>query len=486
MNSPQPVNEETLAPVDPPPEDINSIGSREKSFPLALFLVGATFLILLMVATAFWIKTTAPFATTKKEDYPSKNVVAEPAAAAPKLEIADTATPINAVGASVNASVSAPSSTTTQSTVRPVIVPAPQVLPAGNGPCPVTAMIDKATQRQVTDARGMPMSVDCNGNRTNATAAADARKQGPNAAQSSDVAPAAPVDRYGGEALLSRQFVVKTDSRLPVLGMPQLPAPPVGASEVLKQLQALQGGQAVLSSTPTPNPLGNLTSASKPAGPPNTQGNPREMLATDKTERAFAAKAIDENLVIPKGTQIDCGLTTRAVTEISGFASCQVTRDVYSANGRVLLIERMSVVDGEYAAQSQAGQKYIHVLWTRVRKPGGATIDIASPATDGLGGAGIPAFVDNRWMERLGGAYLLSFIKDAIAYKTATDAQTGQSAAASVAYQNTIRASESMAEQVLATTIGIKPILYANQGDRVAIYVARDLDFSKIYEVRAK
>ena len=43
-----------------------------------------------------------------------------------------------------------------------------------------------------------------------------------------------------------------------------------------------------------------------------------------------------------------------------------------------------------------------------------------------------------------------------------------------------------MAEQVLATTLGIKPILYANQGDRVAIYVARDLDFSKIYEVRAK
>jgi type IV secretion system protein VirB10 len=229
-----------------------------------------------------------------------------------------------------------------------------------------------------------------------------------------------------------------------------------------------------------------LPTQARSNGVPNTQGNPRDMLNTEKTERAFAVKAIDESLVIPKGTQIDCGLTTRAITEISGFASCQVTRDVYSANGRVLLIERMSVVDGEYAAQSQAGQRYIHVLWTRVRKPGGTTIDIASPATDGLGGAGIPAIVDNRWMERIGGAYLLSFIKDAIAYKTATDSSTGDSVAASVAYQNTISTSQSMAEKVLSNTIGIKPLLYANQGDRVAIYVARDVDFSQIYAIRNK
>ena len=81
---------------------------------------------------------------------------------------------------------------------------------------------------------------------------------------------------------------------------------------------------------------------------------------------------------------------------------------------------------------------------------------------------------------------MLSFIKDAIAYKTAVDAQSGQSAVGAIAYQNTIRTSEAMAEKVLSNTIGIKPILYANQGDRVAIYVARDLDFSKIYDVRAK
>jgi type IV secretion system protein VirB10 len=31
--------------------------------------------------------------------------------------------------------------------------------------------------------------------------------------------------------------------------------------------------------------------------------------------------------------------------------------------------------------------------------------------------------------------------------------------------------------------MNIKPVVYAHQGERIAIYVARDLDFSGIYQV---
>jgi type IV secretion system protein VirB10 len=469
MNAPQSTAEhlEGLT-IEPPPEDINSIGVREKKFPYFLFVAGAVFLLFLMAISAYWIKSTAPFSTTQKEEYPVKKV-AEPTATAPKLEIAEN-----------TASVQTNTTSITPIPTVPAPTPSKTPRPAGDGPCPVTAVLDKATQRPVTDARGVPVTVDCRGVFSTTKSTLDSSKPTNTSALSNDAVVAA-TDRYHGEAILSRQQQPKTDARV-VQAMPQLPAPPVGASEVLKQLQMLQTGQAQAGG-PAVNPLPSTAPGGRN---PTTSGISRDAVSGDKTDRAFAVKALNENLVIPKGTQIDCGLTTRAITEASGFASCQVTRDVYSANGRVLLIERMSVVDGEYAAQSQAGQRYIHVLWTRLRKPGGTTIDIASPATDGLGGAGIPAFVDNRWLERLGGAYLLSFIKDVIAYKTAVDSQTGQSAAAGVSYQNTTKASESMSEKVLANTIGIKPLLYANQGDRVAIYVARDLDFSKIYDVRAK
>lgn len=478
-----PAQSPRAVPLEPPPEDINAIGVREKSFPIWLAIALAALVVVLLLGAALWIKTSLPFVTTRKEEYPSAKVAAEePVRSAPKIDI----TPKDA-GPDLRREAAG----------TPRIVPSPSAAGGLETACPLTTVLDKTTQKPVADARGVPLLVDCHGiyKPQAAPEPGSVVARSPVLTETSTVAPppaaaATPIvtpDRYAGEALLARQQVPKADSRVTPGGGPQLPSPPVGAADVLRQLELLRTPPA-----PAPQPLQVLPSPLAPAaapkavGAPNTQGRPSEMLVSDKTDRTFAAKAIDENLVIPKGTQVDCGLTTRAVTEISGYASCQVVRDVYSANGRVLLVERMSTVEGEYAAQSQAGQKYIHVLWTRLRKPGGVTIDIASPATDGLGGAGIPAFVDNRWSERLAGAYMLSFIKDAIAYKTAVDAQGGQGAVGAVAYQNSIRTSESMAEQVLATTIGIKPILYANQGDRVAIYVARDLDFSRIYDVRLK
>jgi type IV secretory pathway VirB10-like protein len=491
--------------IDAPLVDINAIGAREARFPWWIFVAGAALLMAALAALTFFVDRALPLATIKKEDLPTTSATPDPGAAAPRLEIASPADG-QAEGSK------------TQPQAGPQVPPVPNAPPPAipgkapttgiaTSPCPVRPIYDKTTQRPITDANGIPVTVDCTGNYSVSgiyparppaikplmgapAAGSPAGVSGPMPAPVlADPPQTAQADRYQGEIILSRQVPPKTESTVP--GAPQslLPPPPVGAAEVLRQLRAIQQGQAApaVAASPPVNPIlagGNTNPSSAPQAP-NTQGNPVAMLTSSRTDRAFAVKSIDENLVIPKGVQIDCGLTTRAVTEISGFASCLVSRDVYSANGRVLLIERMSTVDGEYVAQGQAGQRYIHILWTRVRKPGGTTIDIASPATDGLGGAGVPAFVDNRWVERIGAAYMLSFVKDVIAYKTATDAQTGQSAAGAAAYQNTTRTSESMAERVLSNTIGIKPVLYANQGDRVAIYVARDLDFTKVYEVRA-
>jgi len=38
---------------------------------------------------------------------------------------------------------------------------------------------------------------------------------------------------------------------------------------------------------------------------------------------------------------------------------------------------------------------------------------------------------------------------------------------------------------VLDNTINIPPTLYRNQGGRLGIYVARDLDFSSVYTLRS-
>ena len=42
-----------------------------------------------------------------------------------------------------------------------------------------------------------------------------------------------------------------------------------------------------------------------------------------------------------------------------------------------------------------------------------------------------------------------------------------------------------LAEKVLDSTINIPPLIYQNQGGIVGIYVARDVDFSSVYELQA-
>ena len=49
-----------------------------------------------------------------------------------------------------------------------------------------------------------------------------------------------------------------------------------------------------------------------------------------------------------QGRAVHLRLKTRVITATSGFVGCQVQRNVFCDDGRVLLIERGSHLDGEY------------------------------------------------------------------------------------------------------------------------------------------
>jgi type IV secretion system protein VirB10 len=203
------------------------------------------------------------------------------------------------------------------------------------------------------------------------------------------------------------------------------------------------------------------------------------------TPRVAAAWLGDRSLILPKGTAFTCALKTRVISATSGLVGCQVQRDVFGDNGRVLLIERGSHLDGEYRSASvRPGSVRIPVLWTRVRTPHGVTVDIESPATGPLGESGMDAHVDNRWGERIGGAMLLSLIDDAVQLVVENQSKGNQAGdSRTIVLPSTTDNTSKLAEQVLESTIQIPPLLYQNQGGIVGIYVARDVDFSSVYEL---
>ncbi len=220
-----------------------------------------------------------------------------------------------------------------------------------------------------------------------------------------------------------------------------------------------------------------------PPGPPASGAGPiGGLLTPSETPKVQAGLLGDRNLILPKGRTIDCALTVRVINEVAGMATCVVNSDVYSDNGRVVLLERGSEAVGEYAATMAQGQRRLFLLWTRVKTPTGVVINLNSPAADALGTSGLVGVVDNHWWDRLGAAFLLSLVQDGIGLATATQAGGGGAQSLGI-YQHSATTGNRMAELILQSTINIKPTLYKNQGDRGTIFVARDLDFSTVYEL---
>ena len=226
-----------------------------------------------------------------------------------------------------------------------------------------------------------------------------------------------------------------------------------------------------------------------PASAQQPSGSVGSGLVSSSTPVSRARRVPEMNLMLPKGRQADCVLTTRIINEVSGFASCALTQNLYSANGRVLLLERGAELSGEYGTnQAPNGQRRLFMVWNRVMTPDGIEIDLSSPGTDPLGTSGVPGYLEQRWFERIGGALLLSVMKDVVQYETAkqlSSRSTGTTVfAGQPPGQATIDQGQRIVEEVLKQTINIRPTLYINEGERIAIYVARDLDFTPVYSLR--
>jgi type IV secretion system protein VirB10 len=204
-------------------------------------------------------------------------------------------------------------------------------------------------------------------------------------------------------------------------------------------------------------------------------------LSGTSTEKVSATFIGDRNFLLAKGSFIDCVLQTRLDSTVPGMTACTVTRNIFSDNGKVLLIERGSTVVGEYQSNIQQGQRRIFVLWSRIKTPHGVIVSLESPGTDALGGAGIPGVVNTHFWARFGGALLLSLVDDA-----AAAASLGQEGGQVFQFGNTAGAAQGAAAEAIRATIDIPPSLTKNQGETIGIYVARDLDFSGVYDVRAE
>jgi len=186
---------------------------------------------------------------------------------------------------------------------------------------------------------------------------------------------------------------------------------------------------------------------------------------------AKAARAFDPASTVTQGTMIPAVLETAINTDVPGYVRAIVSQDVRSYDGRSVLVPRSSRLIGQYQSGVQAGQKRAYVIWTRLIRPDGVSVALASPATAFDGSGGLPGSVNTHFFQRFGSAMLLSVIGGVTAVASAGTSLVlggGQSAAATALQQNG----------------SISPTVRVRMGEPIRVFIARDLDFSQAPRVQ--
>lgn len=248
---------------------------------------------------------------------------------------------------------------------------------------------------------------------------------------------------------------------------PVLAAPPQANAALAPRANPAAAPAVVFDASALPLPGG-------PAVPGATAGNGNSnddfaarLGVSGGSGMATATAMIDPKTTVTQGTLIPAILETAIDTDVPGYVRAIVSADVRSFDGSRVLVPRSSRLIGQYKSGLQAGQKRAYVIWTRLIRPDGVSVNIASPAVTFSGETGLAGKVNSHFFERFGSAMLLSVIGGLSAIggnAGVVIAGGGQSAAAAAVGQ----------------TAQIGPTVRVRQGEPIRVFTAKDLDFSKV------
>lgn len=195
--------------------------------------------------------------------------------------------------------------------------------------------------------------------------------------------------------------------------------------------------------------------------------NNDELFALGASESAGggAVAMANPGATIVEGTLIPAVLETAINSDLPGYARAFVSQDIRSFDNKTVLLPRGSRIIGQYKSGVAAGQTRAYVIWTRVIRPDGVSIELGSPGIDVVGETGLPGKVNSHFFKRFGAAILLSVV----------------GALGSTSSNGVVIASGTSAASVAAqSNANIPPTIRVSQGQPIKIFVARDLDFAEV------
>jgi type IV secretion system protein VirB10 len=282
--------------------------------------------------------------------------------------------------------------------------------------------------------------------------------------------------------------------------------------EERRKWERLRAPQVITDASGNAAGLAPESNAGRAGGDQETDPNRRFLasVASAGVETAKATKNDRIDALIAQGTTIRGVLETAVQSDLPGMVRAVTAENVWSFDGRRVLIPAGSRLVGEYRSGLAQGQTRVFIVWTRLLRSDGVSVQLGSNGADELGRAGNTGFVDNHYLERFGAAIVLSLVGGVSQFLsgygqsdttgngstvTTTDPVTGATTttqvganganqvlqARQIAAQNVSQTLTNIAQEALKNSINIPPTIHLDQGTRITVFVRRDLDFAALY-----
>jgi type IV secretion system protein VirB10 len=185
--------------------------------------------------------------------------------------------------------------------------------------------------------------------------------------------------------------------------------------------------------------------------------------------------------LINHATYTRCALYTEIVTTHPGLVDCRLTDPLYSADGSTVIAEAGDKLTGEQTVSVMAGETSVFTVWNMLETQSGTRVRIDSLGAGPMGASGTEAWIDHHWKQKFQGAVMLSLFQDGMQALVNSTQKTGGSG---YTVNNSEQNVESMASKVLDSSINIADTGHVLAGTVINVIIARDIDFSTVYENR--
>ncbi|POP70615.1 conjugal transfer protein [Pseudomonas amygdali pv. morsprunorum] len=197
---------------------------------------------------------------------------------------------------------------------------------------------------------------------------------------------------------------------------------------------------------------------------------------------AKAYLAPNRKYLVSHNTYTRCALYTEIISTHPGLVDCRLTDPLYSADGSTVIAAAGDKLTGEQTVEVGPGETSVFTTWTELETQSGVRAKIDSLGAGPMGASGTEAWIDRHYMQRFGGAVMLSFIQDAL--QAASNTTQKSSGSGGYTVNNSEQNVESMANKALDSTINIPDTAHLLPGTVITVIVARDIDFSSVFENR--